>query len=411
MAAGEHEWHEARRGLGWDPHETVLRTSVAGHHVAGTSTEWEHGWDPLTATAAHAKFHGRVPAGWAPKHGPGPGLGGHGQLPGGRTTETHLTGGLGVGSTFEVTAKGRPSLDNQHERFTVTGEHGGDLTVHHEWTGAGGVWRQGRERPLDYFSDAHPDSGMRAAHAALHPLQEQAQAVHRAKTTAAERKLRSIYGDRLSSDGSPLAGQHIRDLADIPAPFHRALASRGTKVSVGNGALPDLAPGVESRYGLSSTATDQRRWADIAGAYLPQDKHVVIGNTARHGSANIATHETAHALDRELGGHAGTVGERIAVSDSGAFREAYAQMMTHQWAKRISPYYRDPGKSEEANRRETFAEGLTAWLAVRGQDPEARQEAIALALSGGATNWLGDGVAKMDAVFSRLAAAKASHPT
>lgn len=206
--------------------------------------------------------------------------------------------------------------------------------------------------------------------------QRKKEARQQAKELAAQRKassgqawegLHAEFGGRgqLEDDGTSTAADHLAQFDQhMPDAFKKRLAQFGTTlvatVKPVGGSEADLANVQPRGYAAGKT------WNDSAGAYRPQLKRLIMGNTVGHGSTAVSLHEGSHALDHALG---------YPSSNDAGFASPYYYLPQDK----MSPYYTKEG-NPGGYLSETFAEISAAWLKNRSAPASQRRVRMANAL-------------------------------
>lgn len=182
--------------------------------------------------------------------------------------------------------------------------------------------------------------------------------------TARER-LAAVYGERLHvTQTGEQADKHLRDLAEIPEPFHRHVEehfSRGWSTAgiyIGDGGIPELSPQAAGLRGQQPRGHPAgSTWDSVAGAYMPDERQLLIGdeNRHRHGSVALAAHEFGHALDDAFRSPSRSDEFRAPVRDLAAVEPTVFRMEA----------YMDPRGNPEGWASEAFAEAFAGWSGSR----------------------------------------------
>jgi Anthrax toxin lethal factor, N- and C-terminal domain len=165
---------------------------------------------------------------------------------------------------------------------------------------------------------------------------------------------------------------NMADYTRVPDSHKRLLASRGAQLYFGK----ESVPGLDTMQKLSNVHphgyAEGKTWRDAAGAYNWDEKKLLIGNDAAHGSVSLAAHETGHAMDSAVAIQAGLPG---LVSGTPEFRRIWRDL--GKYKRWVNPYYLQEG---QAGPQEAFAESYAAWVITRDRPSRYRAYEIGAAL-------------------------------
>jgi len=163
--------------------------------------------------------------------------------------------------------------------------------------------------------------------------------------------LRNIFGSKFSLFDEMTADvkDSLADLARIPRAILDAVANAGRSLMVGDRSVAGFGLNTPSLNGTPRGWEPGKSWKDVGGVYV--DGTVVVGDPQLTGSASVATHEFAHALDEVLG-----------ITTNPLLAEQLRQLQRHLGAGPGGNYYTQPGL---AGLSETFAEALAQQIEGR----------------------------------------------
>lgn len=140
----------------------------------------------------------------------------------------------------------------------------------------------------------------------------------------------------------------VSQLDVYPTNILSSLKNEGLKqIEIAHLTTPDMAgnedlKGVQPRNWPSGST-----WEEVPGAYNPNNKTVVAGTAAKHGSEALLIHETGHA-----------VGDLLGFNDSSELKSAHKRLFD-----KLNPYLKGIGEpGNQAGRQELFAEALAVLL-------------------------------------------------
>jgi len=167
--------------------------------------------------------------------------------------------------------------------------------------------------------------------------------------------LRNLFGSKFSlfDEMSADVKDSLADLAKIPRAILEAVAKAGRSLVVGDRSVSDFGLNTPSLQGTPRGWAPGKSWKDVGGVYV--DGTVVVGDPQLTGSASVATHEFAHALDEVLG-----------ITTNPLLAGQLQQLQRHLGAGPNGNYFTQPGL---AGLSETFAEALAQQ--VEGRLPPA----------------------------------------
>lgn len=147
---------------------------------------------------------------------------------------------------------------------------------------------------------------------------------------------------------NPEVKKLVGQLNVYPSNILTSLKNEGLKeIEIANLTTPYMA-GNEDLKGVQPRNWPQgSTWEEVPGAYNPNNKTVVAGAAAKHGSEALLIHETGHA-----------VGDLLGFNNSSEVKSAHKRLYD-----KLNPYLKGEGApGNEAGRQELFAEALAVLL-------------------------------------------------
>ena len=148
--------------------------------------------------------------------------------------------------------------------------------------------------------------------------------------------------------GNPEVKKLVSQLNVYPTNILTSLKNEGLKeIEIANLTTPFMA-GNEDLKGVQPRNWPQgSTWEEVPGAYNPNNKTVVAGAAAKHGSEALLIHETGHA-----------VGDLLGFNNSSEVKSAHKRLF-----EKLNPYLKgEGGPGNEGGRQEMFAEALAVLL-------------------------------------------------